>query len=227
MPRQAHPWFRFYVEAVRDPKIRRLTPEQRWLWVAILSAARESPISGYLMVSERHAYDWNDLADYAGVKLRVVEEGTARMSDLGMLVYDDRIGAWCVRAWSDRQFESDDVTARTRKHRERSTEQDGNVPTSAVGTPPETEAETESETDGSAPPKRRTTAPNNLLVTEPMRDWARDHSLTVDLARETDKFLNYHRSKGTRFSDWVAAWRNWMLKAQDFAPKRPSDTEYV
>ena len=46
MPRVARPWFRFYVEAMRDPKMRRLSPAERWLWVAVLAACRESWIPG-------------------------------------------------------------------------------------------------------------------------------------------------------------------------------------
>lgn len=34
---------------------------------------------------------------------------------------------------------------------------------------------------------------------------------------ETDRFVNYHRAEGNRFADAFRAWRNWMLKAQDFA----------
>ena len=63
MPRPARPWFRFYVEALSDRKLRRLTPAQRWLWVAVLGAARQSPIPGHLMVSEREPMDAHDLAD--------------------------------------------------------------------------------------------------------------------------------------------------------------------
>lgn len=232
MPRPARPWFRFYVEAMRDPKIRRLTPEQRWLWVGILSAARESPISGYLMVSDRHAYDWTDLADYAGMKVKVVEQATELMNDLGMIAFDERIGAWYVRAWSDRQFESDDVTARTRRHKERSSEPDRNVPTSAVGTGLDTETETDTESDTESPSANRaTTAPSHMLITEPMRKWASSKGLRFSLDEETERFLDFHRSKGSKFKDWTAAWRTWMSRAEDYKPRRngvdPTRTEYV
>ena len=138
MPRPKRPWFRVYVESMRDPKMRRLTPDQRWLWIAVLSAARESCIPGFLMVSDRLAFSWDDLADYAGMKVKAVERGTDTMRDLGMLEFDPNLGAWFVPKWNDRQYESDDVTLRTAKHR--SNDARRNVPTSSVGTPPETEA---------------------------------------------------------------------------------------
>lgn len=143
MPRAARPWFRFYVEAMRDPKMRRLTPAQRWLWVAVLAAARESCLAGFLFIAEGVPMSWDDLADYAGMKLREVEQGIERMRELGMLVHDDHVGAWHVPAWNDRQYESDNTTERTRKHR--SNERGRNVPTTPEGTPPETEADTDTE----------------------------------------------------------------------------------
>jgi hypothetical protein len=39
------------------------------------------------------------------------------------------------------------------------------------------------------------------------------------IAREFDKFRNYHQSKGSVFADWLAAWRNWVGNAIDFDRK--------
>lgn len=138
MPRPKRPWFRFYVEAPRDPKIRRLTPAQRWVWVCVLSAARESCIPGWLMLSERMALTDGDLADVAGMKERDVSVGLKAMEELGLIEMDPDLKAWCVPKFAERQFESDDVTARTAKHRSNGARR--NVPTLSVGTPPETEA---------------------------------------------------------------------------------------
>lgn len=141
MPRPKRPWFRFYVEATRDTKLRRLTPAQRWLWVSVLAAARESCIPGWLMLSDRMALTDGDLADIAGMRERDVRDGLDAMEKLGLIEADPHLKAWCVPKFAERQFESDDVTARTAKHR--SNEARRNVPTSTVGTPPETEAETD------------------------------------------------------------------------------------
>ena len=130
MPRPARPWFRFYVEAIRDPKMDRLTPSERWLWVVILAAARQSPEPGYLMIAEGVAMGWTDLVRASGMKLKEVEHGTDLMTDMKMLAFED--GRWFVPAFQHRQFESDDVTARTAKHR--SKEHDGNVPANENGT---------------------------------------------------------------------------------------------
>ena len=102
------------------------------------------------MVSERVPFSADDLADYAGMRLKEVSDGIKHFEKLGMLQMDQNLGAWAVPSWHDRQFESDDVTKRTMKHR--SNERLRNVSTSAEGTPldpgrngPETETETETE----------------------------------------------------------------------------------
>lgn len=150
MARPQRPWFRFYVEALSDRKLRRLTPAQRWLWVAILGAARQSPLPGWLIISEREAMDAVDLADVAGMAVRDVQKALPLFDRAGLIEWDHDLGAWWVPKFNARQFESDDVTKRTRKHRSgnvptEAKERSNNVPGTAVGTPPETETETETE----------------------------------------------------------------------------------
>lgn len=147
MPRPIRPWFRFYVEAVHDRKLRRLRPEVRWLFVACLAAARQSPRPGVLLVGANDPMDAADLADYAALPVRTVAAGMAALERVGVVVRDD--STWVVPSWQARQFESDDVTKRTAKHR---SQQEGrNVPTSFQGTGPESESETESIRTSSQP----------------------------------------------------------------------------
>jgi hypothetical protein len=144
MPRPSRPWFRFYVEAVHDRKLRRLKPEHRWLFVACLAAARQSPEPGVLLVGEDDPMGLDDLADVAAMPPRQVEQGMDVLTEVGVVEWDDALGGWFVPAWQDRQYESDDVTQRTRKHRlERSNDVPTNVPTSFPGTPPDTETDTD------------------------------------------------------------------------------------
>lgn len=134
MPRPARPWFRFYVEALSDRKLRRLTPAQRWLWVAILGAARMSPKPGALVVADEPLSD-DEVADIAGMTVKEVRKAMPLYERAGMLHRED--DTWRVTNWDSRQFESDDTTERTRKHR--SKERSNGVP----GNAPETEAETD------------------------------------------------------------------------------------
>jgi hypothetical protein len=59
--------------------------------------------------------------------------------------------------------------------------------------------------------------PLPFLVTPEMQVWAANNTPTVNVEAETAKFLD-HTFK-TAISDWPAAWRNWMRKAPDFAPR--------
>jgi uncharacterized protein YdaU (DUF1376 family) len=50
------------------------------------------------------------------------------------------------------------------------------------------------------------------------------------LGRELEAFRNYHRSKGNKFADIDAAFRNWMAKSREFAAVKttgPPDVEYA
>lgn len=156
MARPVRPWFRFYVEAMGDRKLRRLTPAQRWIWVAVLSAARESPQPGVLLVADDLPMTHVELADYAGVPAKDVNAAVALMEKLGMLVIADE--CICVPKFHARQFESDNVTARTQKHRERSREQVRNVPKNVpgndVGTDQRQRQRTEVKTPASADAER-------------------------------------------------------------------------
>jgi hypothetical protein len=107
LPRKPRPWFRFYVEAVRDRKLRRQPPAVRWLWVVVLAVARQSPVPGYLMLAEGAEITEEDLADEAAIKLADVKTGIQSFKDLEMLAWDENLRTWYVINWDERQFEGD------------------------------------------------------------------------------------------------------------------------
>ena len=139
MPRKSEPWFRFYVEAVHDRKLRRLEPAHRWVWVAVLAATKRSPIDGVLMLSERQPLEVDDLADIAAVPVDVAQAALDAFAAVGIVEWLDCLSAWGVPKWSARQFESDSSTERVRKHRETQKERSNG---DAV-TPSDTDADTE------------------------------------------------------------------------------------
>ena len=190
MARPARPWFRMYTEALSDRKIRRLTPAHRWLWVAVLGAARMSPVPGVLLVGERDPMTAEDLADIAALPLRDVVNGLEVFVEAGMIELDDD-RAWCVVKWDDRQFETDNVTERTRKHR--SKEQRRNVPTNAEtaaeGTPPETETEADTEPVAST------------VVVSPPVPPTNDDDVLIEVARARAARLG----RLTPATKWIAA----------------------
>lgn len=61
--------------------------------------------------------------------------------------------------------------------------------------------------------------PDPFVVTAELVNWAREEAPLVNQALETPKFVDWHKSKGSRFKDWTAAWRNWMRNAQAYAAR--------
>lgn len=216
MARPVRPWFRFYVEAFPDRKIRRLKPAQRWVWVAVLGAARESHEPGKLYVAPGLPMTRRELADYAAVSDRELESALKAMSELSMITLTDALIT--VTNWDKRQFESDNVTERTRDHRERSREQDRNVPgntperTRAFATETETETETEEEQGGEPPAarKRAHQLPDDFAPNETNRRIAAERRVDIDAALV--QFADHHCAKGTTFKDWHLAFNTWLRR---------------
>lgn len=228
MSRPIRPWFRMYVEIFSDRKILRLRPDQRWLWTAILGAARESPTPGRLEVAEGVAMTSTELARYADVNVRMVRPALELMESLGMVTFDGDVV--CVPNFLVRQYESDNVTARTRAFRERekqllerseerSQTVDGNVPKNVPGNVPETETETE--TEKSRPRKRGTRLPEGWLPNPEVRTQMAQEYPTVDLRLAHEKFKDYWTDqpgqKGIKL-DWNGTWRNWIRGEAERTP---------
>ena len=69
--------------------------------------------------------------------------------------------------------------------------------------------------------KRATRIPPDFTVTPEMVAWKAKSAPKVDGRRETEKFINYWSAKSGSDAtklDWVATWRNWILRAAE----RPS-----
>jgi hypothetical protein len=69
--------------------------------------------------------------------------------------------------------------------------------------------------------RRATRIPSTFAVTTEMISWYANSGLTVDLMKETDKFIDYWSAvpgeKGKKV-DWVSTWRNWLRRAEEFLP---------
>lgn len=110
------PWFRFYVEAIHDIKLRTRPSAQRWLWVALLGMAAASPERGRLIVAAGMPADEYVIADSASLTVKEVEAGLAYFQSVGM-IHREECGTWVVTAFLERQFESDVSTERSTKGR--------------------------------------------------------------------------------------------------------------
>ena len=63
--------------------------------------------------------------------------------------------------------------------------------------------------------------PDDFAISAAMATWAAELGLApAVVAAETDKFVDHFRGTGGRKKDWVAAWRNWLRRVDEFAPAR-------
>jgi len=69
----------------------------------------------------------------------------------------------------------------------------------------------------------KTLAPENFSITDKSIEYARQKGFTGDLETLTERFLNHHRAKGSKFASWESAWKNWLLKELEFNPPGPAD----
>ena len=73
------------------------------------------------------------------------------------------------------------------------------------------------------PPPKRASIPDAFEVTDDLRRWAAENAPSVDLERETARWLDYCRANGKKYLDHHAAWRNWVSRAVDYSPRRPAN----
>ena len=61
--------------------------------------------------------------------------------------------------------------------------------------------------------KKRTAPPDDFPITDNMLKWYSTNFgdfISSEVLPETEKFLDYHRAKGSLMKNWEAAWRNWI-----------------
>lgn len=189
-------WFRFYQEALDDPKVQKLDPFDFKCWVNMLCIAC------------RHDGKLPHLPDIAFAMRMAIDDCQTvleRLSNGGLI---DRASGgangmhYAVHNWEKRQYKSDTSTGRVKRFRERSE-------TVAV-TPPDTETDTEAERVPTRVVKRAQRATrlpedwqpkefgNEMVELEKFRDWARSAP----------------GQKGVK-ADWDATWRNWVRRVRE------------
>ena len=148
-------WFRCYTCVRTDPKLVLLPPAQRWVWIALLCLAKESPVPGTLLLSDRIPLTMEALPSLIGVPSREVQRALEAFVRTEMLICTD--GVWRILHWQQRQFSSDRSAERVRIHRQRETESMQQLCDVTVTpmkqlcnvtvTPPETESDTDTDTE--------------------------------------------------------------------------------
>jgi hypothetical protein len=195
-------WFRFYAEAMRNPKVMRLADNDFRLWVRLLAVASENdgrlpPIA--------------DLKLLLNARLDRLADGLQRLINSGLI--DVAGQGYEPHNWSKFQYKSDTSTPRVTLHRAKR---------NVTVTPPDTEADTETEEIANAisivqdkPAKKR--GCRLPIAWQPTFDDHKDYQPDIvvrELARFRDYWATVPGAKGVKL-DWDATWRNWMRKATE------------
>lgn len=116
-------WFRFYADAMRNPKVARLSDKQFRLWVELLAVASEN--DGSLPCLDDLRYVLNRRLDH-------LSTGVDQLISMGLI--DRLTSGYEPHNWSKFQYKSDTSNERVTKHRAKR---------NVTVTPPDTETETE------------------------------------------------------------------------------------
>lgn len=65
--------------------------------------------------------------------------------------------------------------------------------------------------------ERRVPFPADFAITGELRTWANTKTPGLDLEIQTERFKNHAEANARTAANWSAAWRNWMLKAVEYA----------
>ena len=202
-------WFRLYADAMRNPKVARLSDKEFRLWVRLLAVASEN--DGAIPVLD-------DLKHVLSMRLDHLSTGIERLISGGLI---DRLEqGYAPHGWAKFQYKSDTSTDRVQRHRAK-----GNV----SETPTETDTDTEADNN---PPITRAVEPKSRPDTRLPENWHPDQLIAGSasaeivgawqpgrMERELSKFRDHYRAaagaKGIA-RDWQAKWRTWIGNADSF-----------
>ena len=119
-------WFRFYHGVVSDPKIQILPQNLRWRWVECLCLASMNSDRGFLPCIEHVAF-------HMKVETQEAVEIVGDLVKAGLIDKTKGSNKLRMHKWETRQRASDDVTARTKKSKQRAKERKRNVPANVPG----------------------------------------------------------------------------------------------
>jgi hypothetical protein len=120
-------WFRFYSDAIRKPKVARLSDKDFRLWVELLTIASEN--DGLIPPLEDVKHLLNRRLDHLSSAVKRLISGS---------LIDSLEDGYEPHGWCKYQYKSDTSNERVKKHREKC---------NVTVTPPETETDTETDID--------------------------------------------------------------------------------
>lgn len=204
------PWFRLYAEMIDDPKIGRLNDAQFRLWIEILCLACKGENGNTLQTIDD--INWSLRRNVTETLHELLHETLVKLDS------ENRV---FVTNWEKRQFNSDSSTDRVRKYRERKKKDKGNVTETLPKRKGNGIDKIRTDTDKSRGDKKtKTTLPNDFLITQEMIDWFDKQNFKIDMHSATETWRDSMNSKGLKYVDWTATWRNGMKLANQWHEER-------
>jgi hypothetical protein len=208
------PWFKVDDGFWAHPKVLELSPDAGWLWTRAGSYSAQQLTDGRITQATL-------------LMLGCVSDAAAELVSSGL--WDVTRNGWQFHDWDVYQPTREEVLAdraktaeRMRRYREkRRNAGEGDAVTDGVTDGASASAPTRP--DPTITPSstkkvgasRATRIPDPFMVSDRMRQWARDEVPGVDVDRATRMFVDHFRAasgQNASKKDWVAAWRNWLRK---------------
>lgn len=209
-------WFRFYDDALNDPKVQRLPAELFRGWINLLCIASKH---GGEIPSDPQA-----LAFLLHTTEQKASSLVASLISAQLLDLDEQLRP---HNWDDRQYASDSAAERMRRHRQRKRDV-----TSDVTVTPQIQIQKQIQKEepplvppaGGNPKERSVVRRNKTRIPD---DWCFDPAARqifldagISYSLEQPAFRDHHAAAGSLFLDWDAAGRKWARNAVKFAAER-------
>lgn len=224
-------WFRFYSEVVHDPKVQRLPPDLFKLWINLLCLANDNPERGKLPA------DVNDLAWTLRLDVEDLRAELRTLQGMGLLDWSEDDKRYSPHNWNERQKPSDDVTARVNKHRGKETLQVSDSETlqkrysNALDKNRLREEKKENRTDKreKVTAQAPTPIPTDFELTDDLYNSVRNKYPDLDIEAATEEWVNSMQANQSKYkyTDWNAAWRNAMKRADTWQKERGTKGGYT
>ncbi|WP_019123787.1 DnaD domain protein [Brevibacillus massiliensis] len=165
------PWFRLYPEILKDPKIRRFTTVQKWLWIAAMCEASQSSERGKLFIAEGIEYTDEDLAQAAGLPSKEWEQAKGFIDLCVTLKMMERHadGGVTLVNFLGRQYEKPSDTpekTRERKRKQRAKEAEMKKETAPQNPEISTVSSANSDSHDNVTPESREDTPIHAIYTD-------------------------------------------------------------
>lgn len=232
MARNTYPWFKFYSEFLHDPKVRRLSIEERYIWVGLLCLAAESPVRGELWLTKKEPLSCMDIA--MSLDMDVDDERILKaLNSFEKLEMISREGSPLITRiinWKERQGSDspDAIRERVAKHRDKNESNENVTDLKQVSNTNVTYRVEESR--GEEIKIKREKKPEysiSYLLKLPLEDLKEFtdiyHATETEIKRKAEKMQSWCVANGRKYKNYKAFLRNGIDK--DFRRKEDVEKE--